>query len=68
MQYPGVAVLGGGVVAFREKSTGFESVITDHEFESLLRRTSTIFKERKSRLLKFPDKTELKRLARLRDR
>lgn len=55
-------------MVFRGRSSASETFITDREFESLLRRTSSIFKERKFRLLKFPTKTELKRLNSLRDR
>lgn len=55
-------------MAFRGKALSFETVITDREFENLLRRTSSIFKERKFRLLKFPDKSGQKRVTILRDR
>jgi hypothetical protein len=50
-------------VAFREKSSAVQTVITDREFEKLLQRTSAIFKARNSRLLKFPCKSEQKRVS-----
>jgi hypothetical protein len=68
MQFPGVAARVGGVVAFREKSPAVQTIITDREFESLLQRTSAIFKARNSRLLKFPGRFEQKRLSILRTR
>jgi len=68
MQFPGVAAGVGGVVAFREKSSAVQPIIADREFESLLQRTSAIFKARESRLLKFPGKSGQKRLSSLRTR
>ena len=50
-------------MAFREKSSALQTVIADREFESLLQRTSAIFKARESRLLKFPGKSRQKRLS-----
>jgi hypothetical protein len=58
----------GGVVTFGKRSSAVQTITTDREFESLLQRTSAIFKERDSRLLKFPGKSEQKRLGRLRTR
>jgi hypothetical protein len=55
-------------VDFRGKSSAFETVLTDREFESLLQRSSTIFKARKLRLLKFPARTEHKPPSNLRVR
>src|ERR1700674_3302861 len=55
----------GGVVAHREKSPFTESVLTDREFETLLRRSSAIFKARHPRLVKFPSKSEQNRLRSL---
>jgi hypothetical protein len=55
-------------VGFRENSPTVRSIITDREFESLLQRTSAIFKSRNSRLLKFPGKSEQKRTGGLRTR
>jgi len=68
MQFPGVAAGVGGVVAFRGKSSAVQTIIADREFESLLQRTSAIFKARDSRLLKFPGKSGQKRLSSLRTR
>ena len=55
-------------MAFRENSPAVQRVITDREFESLLQRSSAIFKARNSRLLKFPGKLQKKRLGSLRTR
>jgi hypothetical protein len=58
----------GGVVAFGKRASSVQTITADREFESLLQRTSAIFKERDSRLLKFPGKSEQKRLGNLRTR
>jgi hypothetical protein len=50
-------------VAFRGKSPTVQTIIADCEFETLLQRTSAIFKTRERRLLKFPHKSRLKRLS-----
>ena len=46
----------------REKSPIMETVLTDREFEDLLRRSSAIFKAPRPRLLKFPSKSAQNRL------
>lgn len=55
-------------MAFGKKTSSVQTILTDREFEILLQRTSAIFKARDSRLLKFPGKSEQKRLGRLRTR
>jgi len=55
-------------VAFGKRSSSVQTITPDREFESLLQRTSALFKERDSRLLKFPGKSEHKRLGSLRTR
>jgi hypothetical protein len=55
-------------VAFREKPTTIQTVITDHEFENPLGRTSAVFSARQSRLLKFPSRVGSKRLNSFRTR
>ena len=50
-------------MTFRANSPAAQTVITDREFENLLQRTSAIFKARQSRLLKFPGKSQQKRVG-----
>ena len=49
----------------REKSPFMETVLTDSEFEELLRRSSAVFKAPRPRLLKFPSKSTQNRLREL---
>jgi hypothetical protein len=55
-------------VACKENLSPVRTIVTDREFESLLKHTSAIFKARDFRVLKFPQKTGQGRLAVLRPR
>lgn len=55
-------------MTFKEKSLFIPTVISDQEFENLLKRGSAIFKERNSRLIPFPARPAQKRTQSLKSR
>ena len=55
-------------MTYGEKSSGIPTIITDQEFENLLRRSSALFKQRGARLIRFPGKPVPKQLRTLRNR
>jgi hypothetical protein len=58
----------GGVVTYREKSPFIPTAVSDQEFENLLKRSSAIFRQRSSRLIRFPAKPAPKRVQTLKSR
>ena len=55
-------------MTYKEKSLFVPTVISDQEFENLLKRSSAIFKERNSRLIRFPARPAQKRSQSLKSR
>ena len=55
-------------MTYREKFLFIPTVISDQEFENLLKRSSAILKQRSPRLIRFPVKPAPKRVQGLKGR